>query len=90
MTEDRIMAANATAWIVNWICVVLIFVGLVVVSNQMATTTQLRNEQIKQLMALNREQDAAIDRLVPHVLQVEKILRESCGWKPDVTLGVKP
>jgi hypothetical protein len=90
MNNSTSESINAGAWIVNWICVVIVFLGLVMLSHDMRTMSALRNEQIQQLIDMNEAQESAIKRLVrdmdvrpkdvlPHVLAIERILTNGCA-----------
>jgi hypothetical protein len=88
--KTKSASVNATAWIVNWIVLSVLFIGLIMLGNEIRWNTQMRHEQIEVLAKLNGEQDAHLKRLaaalevspkhvLPHVVKIEKMLEGKCG-----------
>jgi hypothetical protein len=82
--------AHTSAWIVNWICVALIFCGLIMLGN---TLRDVSGEQVRTLKTLQVEgvrRDAEIEALrrtlevsspkdvLPHVLKIEQMMASEC------------
>jgi hypothetical protein len=85
----------ATAWIVNWIVLIVLFGGLVMLGHEIRYNAESRMKQVDALMKLNNQQDAQLKRLsealaatpkhvLPHVLKIEEMLQTGCGGVAEI------
>jgi hypothetical protein len=88
--DRRASSANATAWIVNWCCVVMLFAGMVVMSHSI---DMLQADAIKAWSEAREERRlvkaevsmlaAALkvrpEHVLPHMLKIEDLLTRRCG-----------
>jgi hypothetical protein len=90
LSEAQILTANATAWIINWICVMMLFIGLVMLSHsidalQVSATENwehARNERYVLKSQINILADAlsvSPKDVLPHVIKIEQMLHGKCG-----------
>jgi hypothetical protein len=89
LSETKILTANASAWIINWICLVMLFIGLVMLSHSIAVLqantvenwAQSRNERHilrGQVDILAESLKVSPRDVLPHVLKIEQILDKGC------------
>jgi hypothetical protein len=74
---------DAAAWFVNWVCVVMIFLGLVMLGHDMRENSAMRAKQMRVLEAhmdkLIKDMAVRPSDVLPHVLRVEKLITEGCA-----------
>jgi hypothetical protein len=86
-------AATEFAWIANWICLVVLFGGLVMMSRSiaglqtaaMASWEQARNERyvLKSQIAILADALQVTPRdVLPHVVKIEQMLDSGCAVTP--------
>jgi hypothetical protein len=89
LSETKILTANASAWIINWICLVMLFIGLVMLSHSVAALQgsvvwnweAARNERYVlkgQIDILANNLKVSPRDVLPHVLKIEQILDKGC------------
>jgi hypothetical protein len=89
--DRRASSANATAWIVNWCCVVMLFAGMVVMSHSIDVLqadaikawSEAREERrlVKaEVSVLAAALKVSTKDVLPHVLKIEEmLLTRRCG-----------
>jgi hypothetical protein len=89
LSETQVLTANASAWIVNWICLVVLFIGMVLMSHSISELQtavvsnweRSRNERYVlkgQIDILSETLKVSPRDVLPHVLKIEQILDRGC------------
>jgi hypothetical protein len=82
--DRKYSSINATAWIVNWCCVVMLFAGMVVMSHSIDMLQAEARDERKLIRAEVSVLAAALkvrpEDVLPHVLKIEEIIQAKCGW----------